>query len=1288
MFDDATSRVIQRLNDTSRCPWCGIFGQTGRCSNCGLLLRGPEAARVLALSRTAVSSLIERDQALIALRAASGQAAPMRSSAENFAPTAQAPNHPRTAPPPREKKPVDVTAVLALAGAGLIAAAAMVFAAFTFADNIGLRRLGMVAVTFLMVAATPLLRRKHMYASATAVATLAGVLLYLDAWLLMDFFTALTVAGYATIALSVVTVVLFATGITLRLRPWISFSLVTAPVIPICGAFAIDANWAWPAAWLCASAIALVARLPLARIGWRIEANWRFEVQYLRVVAVGSYGAAFITAFSVPSITPVLVGSGAAIILTVAGLLACAHARGSKRGSNWYWVAGAVLTLAACAAVATEHGSVLALPVAGAALMLVLLIVATKPVAEDSRARLISGAMLVTCLVAVPACLATSGMQVWRIGTTADIAAAGESADLLRPPIEVEHSVVTGSTVVVGEMILFASIAVVVVALALILVSRLRLTTTVTRLVASADSKPEPSQPHDSDGTVAQSSGPVQVRITCSFIVVARAIAPWATLLALLTLATMPLLPAVASHIGTGILTVLLWAAVWWSRDRIAMLKRHHLTIWRVMALVGGPAVLVLGATLTWINPVSVMVGGAVAVCIAILWSRVVVGPLRSLYIAAGLGYSLFVLGWTLHLCGWSTPAMLAGVSTIASFVSIVVTLATRIDRPTWLAVLMTSLVPFMCGVVAVLWVRTLWSAAATAAMLLVELVLVSSGRRKLPTWVRAGAGALVVPTLSVLLTCLGAVLIGGSASPFVLPIIAACTAAAALCAAPITRLLNANWDSPSVAGAVRVAIEIGALVTATITLVLGIVLPASGAETTMILCSILAAGSTAYVRQTDRRHHVWAAALLWCGVLWSALRVWDVGLAEAYTAPPALVAVIVAILAMRKNDAWRTLFGAGLALLIVPSLMVSGFGISADVWRFGALTLVAVVSVIIAIILTMSESPLAKLVTVPLARAAQFSALAPALFALWTVTKTRNSDLGDWFTSATPLAIFIMVTATSLLGATVVAAGGWAVRSDVHANSARSDAAATQRGSKNTAPSLWSRMWLVPSFIVALAAPVAGASVSHASIVILLVYELALLAFLVVSVRIETRRPCSLPPAVMLWAFALVAAIAAWSSRELRVEVFALPLGLALFGVGVMAFRRGSVPWAASWPVGRTTSMQTMAIGVVATLGPSTLAIYTDPLTWRACLVIALDLAFMLFGARYLLRAPLMCAVAFLPVTIAIVFIAQMGETISTIPWLLTLAAAGGVLLTLAMFFERRKNTAPGGGSERVQLR
>jgi hypothetical protein len=154
------------------------------------------------------------------------------------------------------------------------------------------------------------------------------------------------------------------------------------------------------------------------------------------------------------------------------------------------------------------------------------------------------------------------------------------------------------------------------------------------------------------------------------------------------------------------------------------------------------------------------------------------------------------------------------------------------------------------------------------------------------------------------------------------------------------------------------------------------------------------------------------------------------------------------------------------------------------------------------------------------------------------------------------------------------------------------------------------------------------------------------------------------LPPVWTLWLLAVAVGIAGWSTRELRVEVFALPIGLALFAAGWIDRQ-----WLRSPGL-------SLAPGVAATLGPSTLAIGTDPLTWRAITVLVLAVAFMTLGALRRWRAPTLVGAASMGLALVLVF--SRHRDISEVPWLLALLVAGGCLMALAIYFELRTRGGP----------
>lgn len=233
-----------------------------------------------------------------------------------------------------------------------------------------------------------------------------------------------------------------------------------------------------------------------------------------------------------------------------------------------------------------------------------------------------------------------------------------------------------------------------------------------------------------------------------------------------------------------------------------------------------------------------------------------------------------------------------------------------------------------------------------------------------------------------------------------------------------------------------------------------------------------------------------------------------------------------------------------------------------------------------------------------------------------------------------------------------------------------------------------------VPALLFLTVGAVANAEPHWGAIATLWALEVALLVLLVLVARRLLRGLTTGVPAWAVWAGAVAAAIAAWSPRELRVEVFSVPLGVGLVVAGCFALgeweaqtkvggpesARAPRRTLVGWPVGWTGSWALLGPGILALLGPSVLATFTDPLTWRAVLVVGVALAGVLVGSRRGLASPFLLGVWVLPIEVLMVFLTQLGTEISAVPWMLTLAAAGGVLLIIATLDERR--TAGYGGA------
>ena len=91
-----------------------------------------------------------------------------------------------------------------------------------------------------------------------------------------------------------------------------------------------------------------------------------------------------------------------------------------------------------------------------------------------------------------------------------------------------------------------------------------------------------------------------------------------------------------------------------------------------------------------------------------------------------------------------------------------------------------------------------------------------------------------------------------------------------------------------------------------------------------------------------------------------------------------------------------------------------------------------------------------------------------------------------------------------------------------------------------------------------------------------------------------------------------------------------------------------------------------------------SVVSTFTDPLTWRAILVMVLALVAILAGATGRLAAPFLIGLVVLPIENVFVFAVQIGRGIESMPWWITLALIGAVLLIIAATAERRAEHAP----------
>jgi hypothetical protein len=1371
---DQTSADAARreLTDFTRCAACGTPLASGRCSRCGLDLTGADGVRIAEASRRAAAALDDRHRLIQTVRAAqvpAGVHVPVRPAAP-LQPTAFAPPgapasvapvavpagavpggatppgpvagvpyptaaHPGAMSPvggwlppgavpppgapwpqPAPQRPFDVARLFALAGAGLVAAAALVFAFFVLDDAPGARVAVLVLATALATAGTLVLRRTGIGSSAEAVGGLVVALSVVDVWVVAELAgdrARWLVLAFLLVALGVG---LTAAGIAAGVRSW-TLAVLVLPFVPVAVAGWFSSPWGLHLALLAAALVTLV-RVPYRRaVDARFGPSNPWTDVLLGLAAVGFLLLALLTTLALPELVPGWSTGSAAVGLLLVAAVAEVHARFGQAATAWTATAGALAVLAAVVAplgVAPDAATALGVgPLAGAAVWALLALVppATGRVVGSDlayRAR-VSGGWVALVLATLPGTFAGAGATLGLLGgLDGEVPARLDVAAFDWPA--------TGPQV--GPVL-----AAVVLAIALGAVGRLRLAP----VVAWVPSGPLPAGP---GVPVAFAPALPPVLRAPAVVATGRVCGPAAAVLAVWVATGLlhPWSPALLA--AEVLLGAALVETARWSAGRVQAVPvvppapgvppvpavpavspvpgATRPAPWHGTLVVAALLQIVLVTLLGWVSRPTVAIGAVVVVVLLLRARRLVPAEVRVVLTATAAAYAGMVLAVLLAWAGWDAYGVIGGTAVALVVVAAVLTVLPAVGRDSWLAVLAVSLVPAGTGIVAVGVDRTWWSAGVAAALLGLEVVLLGTRTRPVAPWLRVLAAALVVPTVSVVLICAGALLLPGSGSPVLLPAVAVLAAATAIAAPGVADTLRRRLpDVP--ADQARIALELAAAGTAAVTLVLAVLRDTTGADTVLVLCAVLAAGATAVAQRPDRRPVWWAAAWLWTGVVWSALAWWGVGLVEAYTAPPAVTAVVVGTLLARRGDRWRPLVQAGAALLVAPTLLLAVAGRDVDL-RSVALLAFAALAVGIALLADADAVPGAapgagpdaapgartqralRALADPLLIAGGAAALAGAVRSAHLAAGTPHGS------TAQDARLFAAALAWSLVGAALLGtAGALLARREVVRTGGLP---APLRPLAERRAALVLRWSLAPALVAGTVGTLVAVRSTWAAVWTGWLVELVLLALAVLAVRAEVAagrglaglrsRVATLPPGWFLWLGALAWAIGAWSTRLLRVEVFALPLGLALTAMGFVALRAtladAPVPGmptaprgfgsagSAGWPVGYRGSVATLTPGILATLGPSMLAIWTDPMTWRAILVVVLALGFMMLGARQMLRAPLVVGAVSLGVAVLSVFAAQIDRTISAGPWLLTLLAAGGLLLVLAIFAERRR--------------
>lgn len=1316
--------AIAELRRWHHCPACGRPLHRAACDACGLPLGGDGARLLREQSEAAAQALELRQRTLaqlmspgvgtaaqVATRATVATPGDSRPPAVTAPPPApRPPQRPRPAPPRPEVNPV---AVFSAVGVGALVAAALVLAFLVPADP-DLVRIVLLGVTATSAGATLAMRRRRPV-SAAAVATGTALLCLLVIALFVRGLpadSALLAAACATAGLAAG---LGAAGFRLRLRPWVSASILLAPFAAALAAFSFLRHGD-----LWKTVLALVAAIALAAGGRWVARHWQGDrpgrLPFVAERILVGLGAAVALALAVALTVALALGADASA--PVAALLALAVAsaawvHGASADSGWRRVAGMVAVLAPVLLVLGLDGSsLLAASSASVGWLALAALSVSRPGRSGRWSGPLKGGWVAALLLTLPA-----GGELLN-GVDAGPGDVGGVRVLMAG-----WTLPNAGYAAAGLLVMAAVCAVAVVLPA----SRFESVTAAPGGPVRADTPAAtgvPSGTGVSSGTGVPSESSVQG--------VSRWLWPWLALTGFMALAALPIVP-LAGSAGLLLGLALVCGLVAWRAGDTAPAMR-------LAGRLGGGLVIVAAAAASWDARPLTLAAGAGVVALVIGWTRLVSRPARPVLVGAGYGYALTLFGFALrwYPLGWDawewTPV--AGLLAVAaSLVSLGVLAATpAIDpwvgssslasgdgrgrlRPatlqpfarqgawsihgraptppvpglmsregasglepdpapaagvrglsgaTALTVLGIGLVPWLLAVWTVLDDRTWWAAGAAASMLAVEAAITGRGRPQ-PPWLRVLAAASLLPTAGILLINAGAMLIPGSGSPILLPIVAALAGVTAI-AAPHGAVRIETID-PRAAVPIRGAFEAGALLTAVASVVLAVVLPAAGPSTALVVCAILAAGAAVVATQPDRRAVWWLASLAASGVLWSALVLLEVGLVEAYTLPLAGAAVIVGPALARRHPRWWVLAVAGLQLGLWPTWVLTATGRD----LLARATGLTVAAVVLTGVMWLARRRGDRGPLWALAGGLVVAGTAPLLVAIRSSWRVPAVDPGleAWLGSLgwnTP-AGFAWVVGAAAVSAGLLAVAGQGVRWAFGDHRRWGPVAASWR--------------FAPALAVAASGFVLGVRPNATVVWAMWLACLAFLAVAVASTLLRVRGRVILPPVWYCWLLALGVGIAGWSVRALRVEFHALPLGLTLLACGVIAWRAaGRRPAPAethgvadrSWPIGRTDPTWAILPGVLATLGPSTLAIGTDPQTWRAILVLVMALVALLVGARLLWRPCMTAGIVDLSVAIVLVFVARRGA-IDAVPWLIALVGAGGVLLGLAIYSERRQH-------------
>ncbi|WP_309712935.1 SCO7613 C-terminal domain-containing membrane protein [Pseudolysinimonas sp.] len=1230
--------AAQYLRGSTSCPRCerGPVGPE-HCPNCGAILVGKVADELRAVSAEAADLLTRRHEIIGRLTTKAALAPPPAGQ-----PTTAMPPTVRPAAAPASSSQISLQSVLAIAGAVLVAVAIVVFRFFNVDVDISVRRSVIAVVTVVFLGFAWLLARVKLTFSAEAVGALAMVFVALDIWaiseLVPDDVNPWAFAASSTLIAAVLTLLI---AVLVRLRTWLWLGLVGLIFVPAFFGYAVDGPWSAIWGHVGSVAVALVGFEISRRLVARFASPLRAD-QITTTVAAALFGVIAVLGLptvSVPTESARILGT--ALVLAALAVLA-GFATRTLAPIAWSVAVGVLATTAAAIlpfAFELEYeGWVFALAPASAAVALAALAFVPWP-AVMHRVALRAGALVVALAAAVPAVILVV-LQLFSPIVKSQLYA-------VLPPVEGEpveepsfwFDSMESVSLLTWETSLAAILGIVAAALGVLALG----------------------------AAVHRQGGSMR---------------PWLILGAWLVAAALTAAPSWSALsrpavLLTGIALVVAIAAV---LIRVGRLSSPAL---RAPLLTAAHAILLYIGFISWGDDRLTVAGGAAIVAALALLAMAMPAEYRALYVAVGYGYALIVFAYGLDLLGLDPIPVVCYTATLASAVALVVTLVRRIRPPLWYAVLGVTAVPFAIGVVTVIAERTWETALANAAIFALALTLTLTRRPGLTRFVRSGAAALLLPSLAVVIVNVIPRIIetnivpawnGGGGAPVTLPVIATIVALVLPSIPLIANSLHRGEVPEEDAASVRLWIEISAFVTGAIAALLSLVLETPDLSTSLLVFLIIGIGAAGAGVFAKRRYGWWLAAGCWTAALWCVWGLVGIRDVEPYVYPPAVATVIIGLVVTLRGRNGAALVAPGLAIAIVTSLVVlavSGSGADAALpWRAIALLTASLVLLLVGVALMRRFERLGSL-CLPALIASIGAASAGTVQAVRYAWELDDLGLGHPDHVVWPVLTFSVVAAilAASAGRYLTGAGRWAQ---------------------------------VPALAFLVIGPIAAVAPGVAPMWVLWALMLVLLGLVLLTVVRALRSvagadPTILPSTWIVFLAAWCVGVAGWSVRDLNVEWFSLPLGIALVGAGVLVLRRGPVEQGAidrpgtlmSWPVGFTRSWAVLAPGIVVTVLPSVLATGTNPATWRAILVLALALAALLVGALLRYAAPFVLSLVAFGVEILVILVVLVaGRDIDPVIFYVAAGAAGIILITVAIWFERRSRGDKANSAQMRDLR